>query len=498
MAGSSELGAKIREYLERDSSMPTAEFRGKTWTVGQMAAHVERLEGLLSSCHVPQGAAVAIIARNRIGNAIAVAGLLASGRSVTMIYAQQVAAALSAQIEALNVAVVVADDQDWDGALLAACDRRIQVRVSHDPGVLPRLLGAAPDPVSNPHSFAEQTVEILTSGTTGTPKLIPFPVDALMGFVHSATLGGTIAAPASALIYFPLGGLGGLMHLVVSLATGAFFELLEKFEVHSWAAAIKRHAVTSLAVSPTMVRMILESDIPVDHLASLDAVYGGSGDLEDEVQKRFEDKYSTPLFWGYGATEFGGALVSWSAPLRERFGDAKAGSSGRVLPGLDVRITDPDRGEVLPSGARGRLEALVPRMSSDWIKTNDFASIDEDGFVYIYGRMDGAINRGGFKVHPETIATALRSHPKVRDAAVFGAKDDRLGEVPYAAVELLEDAAETDIRDMPDFLRQTLPPHALPVRIEVLDALPRTQSLKVDLATLRSIFPQPAEAVCTG
>ncbi|MCF8709557.1 class I adenylate-forming enzyme family protein [Rhizorhapis sp. SPR117] len=238
--------------------------------------------------------------------------------------------------------------------------------------------------------------------------------------------------------------------------------------------------------------MILERDIPRESLSSLKAVYGGSGELEEELQQRFEDRYGVPLHWGYGATEFGGSLVSWSEALRNHDGKVKPGSSGCVLPGLSARITDPENETVLGPNEKGRLEALVPTMGDDWIATNDLASIDKDGFVYIYGRMDGAINRGGFKIHPEAIATALRAHPAMCDAAAFGGKDSRLGQIPLAAIELIDGMPAPETDELMNMLREKLPAQSIPIRIERLDALPRTPSLKVDLALLREVCLQPA------
>lgn len=484
----------LRQYLERDPELDTAEFKGRTWRTRDMAAHVDAIEAILQSCGVPQGCSVGIIARNRIGLAAAMAGLLANGRCITMIYSQQPLSNIVSELGRLNLAAVIADEQDWTPELERALVDRVKIEVAHVPEVAPRLRSRPTQLPAAPRAFDQQMVEILTSGTTGPPKLIPFPIDALQRFVESATLGGAVKPPTSTLIYYPLGGLGGIMHMILTLASGAFFELHEKFEPDLWADAIRRHGIASLAVTPTMVRMILERGVPKESLASLQVVYGGAGDLEEELQQRFEDIYGVPLCWGYGATEFGGSLVSWTPALKREFSRSKAGSAGRILPGLAVRITDPETGTALDAGGKGRLEAWVPLVSDDWILTNDVASVDADGFVFIYGRLDGAINRGGFKIHPEAIAAAIRAHPSVRDAAVFGAKDARLGEVPWAAIELLGDQPTPSVAELDTFLRDALPAHSMPVRIEVLDALPRTQSLKVDLGRLREIYPEKAAA----
>lgn len=114
--------------------------------------------------------------------------------------------------------------------------------------------------------------------------------------------------------------------------------------------------------------------------------------------------------------------------------------------------------------------------------------MDEDGFVYHRWRGDGAIVRGGFKVLREKIVAALLAHCDVLDAAVVGLPDKRLGEVPVAAVELRAGATGIDEAALREHARGTLVSHHIPVRIMVLDSLPRTSSLKTDLGPVRRLF----------
>ena len=122
------------------------------------------------------------------------------------------------------------------------------------------------------------------------------------------------------------------------------------------------------------------------------------------------------------------------------------------------------------------------------MRTTDLARIDADGFLWILGRADQAIIRGGFKVLPDHVRAALESHPAVSGAAVVGRTDPRLGEVPVAMVELRESAAVTELTD---FLRDRLAPYEIPVEIAVVEAIPRTPSGKADLAAVRAHFSEP-------
>jgi acyl-CoA synthetase (AMP-forming)/AMP-acid ligase II len=190
----------------------------------------------------------------------------------------------------------------------------------------------------------------------------------------------------------------------------------------------------------------------------------------------------------YGATEFGGVISNWTPELYERYGEAKRGSVGRASANVQLRIVDRETSTVLLPGQIGLIEALVPRMGPEWIRTTDLASLDSDGFLFLYGRADSAINRGGFKVIPEEVADLLKTHPAVADAAVIGLPDARLGEVPVAAVELNDAAAGVTADALKAFVRGKLLAYQVPVSIEILSALPRNASMKISIPEVRALL----------
>jgi acyl-coenzyme A synthetase/AMP-(fatty) acid ligase len=134
------------------------------------------------------------------------------------------------------------------------------------------------------------------------------------------------------------------------------------------------------------------------------------------------------------------------------------------------------------------LEALSPMISREWIRTTDLAVMDEDDFVFHRGRADGVIVRGGFKIAPETIDDALREHPSILDAATVGVADERLGSVPGSVVELRRGAAAPTPRALDEHVRSRLNPLHVPVRYLIVDAIPRTTSMKADLRAVRALL----------
>ena len=152
-----------------------------------------------------------------------------------------------------------------------------------------------------------------------------------------------------------------------------------------------------------------------------------------------------------------------------------------------------DDGTTLGPDEVGLLEVKPGQLgpSAQWMRTTDMARIDADGFVWIVGRADQAIIRGGFKVMPDDVRTALESHPAVAGAAVIGRTDERLGETPVAMVELREPAS-TDAEALVEYLRKRLARYEIPAEIAIVETIPRTPSGKADLSAIQRFFSEPA------
>ena len=147
----------------------------------------------------------------------------------------------------------------------------------------------------------------------------------------------------------------------------------------------------------------------------------------------------------------------------------------------------------------GLLEARGSQLPGDgaWQRTTDLAAIDADGFLFIHGRADEAINRGGFMIPPGVIEEALLAHPAVDEASAVGLPDPRLGEVPAVAVTLVGPVTEQELME---YLASRLTSYQRPVAIRVVQELPRTPSLKVSRAQVRERYfsgARPEDWSCT-
>jgi long-chain acyl-CoA synthetase len=201
---------------------------------------------------------------------------------------------------------------------------------------------------------------------------------------------------------------------------------------------------------PTALRMVLDADLDPAELSSIRSVVCGTAPLSPDDADAFFEAYGIPVLISYAATEFGGPVAGWNLADHAEHWAAKRGSVGRAHSGSELRIVDEDDGHVLAPDEIGLLEVKASQLGdgSGWLRTTDLARLDRDGFLWILGRADQAIIRGGFKVRPDDVRAALEAHSAVRGAAVIGVDDARLGAVPVAAVELRDPASGTTADDL--------------------------------------------------
>lgn len=481
-----DISKRIAGIMQSGPDEPVMEWQRSWWTKGQLASYSRDFEATLDSLNIDRGMAVAFAARNRPSHCFILLSLLANARPVSMLYAFQSAESLARDLRTTRFAALVLDEQDWSEPVAAAAEESgtCVFILPPLPDQPPRII--RPQQQADPaavHRTPEAGVEILSSGTTGMPKRIFHPHNLLF-----RAISGTVATPSGKpeFVYWPLSGIGGTLNLAIAIVKGSPFIPFEKFVVEDVVDAIKRYEITTLSLTPTMVRMIYDANVPPEDFASLTAFFGGSGPLDPDLQDKMEARYGKPVIWAMGATEFCGTIIAWSLDLHQEFGKVKRGSAGRLLPGCAMRILDPETDAELPRGALGRADVRVDEVGPDWIRTNDLALIDEDGFVFFKGRADGAIIRGGFKIVPEKVCETLRLHPQVAEAAVVGVPDDRLGHVPIAVVE--PKAGETpSVETLDAHLRAYLAAPQIPVRYFIVDKLPYTASTKVSLREVREM-----------
>jgi len=474
----------------RDGLAPIT-FGGKLTGGEEVRAVAAALGEALSAAGLPSPARIGFIPRNRPWVIAGLLELLGRGDMLVMIHAYQSPEAIARDVARLDLSAVVASSEDVTPALAAAVQAHAICGIELMEG---RALKFGAERMSSRPSIARPGVEFLTSGTTGPPKHIGFSFEQVGRMVDDNIVptGGAAAPPQ--LVYFPMGNISGFRSVLSCALHQREILLLDRFDFAAWRAYVRAYQPSVAALPTVALSMALEAKVDPAELQCLRVVITGASPLDRSVQKAFEQHYGVVVLLSYGATEFGGPVTQTTAEDRARFGDTKIGSVGRPYGGSQVRILDVDTGEAVGAGVIGRLEVLAPRVSGAWISTSDLGSIDEDGFLFLHGRADGAIMRGGFKILPESIERALALHPSVAAAAVVGLEDVRLGQVPGAAIELAPGIGEMDVAVLDQHLRRHVPATHIPTQWLFVERLPRNITMKLDLGAVRGLFASATSA----
>ena len=480
---------------DAEDAAPMLQCEGRWASWGAVRSLIELVDEELTAAGCGPGGRVAVVLTNRMESVAALIAIFRARRTLVTISPLQPPERLSADLAASAVPLVLAPSALWSEGIFSQTVAEIGATGwSLDEGELTLRMQGSKNIEPEPGGSAV-AIEMLTSGTTGAPKRIPLTRAQLEASLASALqhnereartkppLSGTVG-----LVTLPIVHIGGLWSLLQSLVAARPIAMLERFTVPGWHAAVKEHRPAVAGLPPAAMRSVLDSDIPPEDLASIRAINAGTSHVDPELVDAFYERYGIPILIVYGATEFSGAVAGWTVKdFHTRWTDKK-GSVGRAFPGVGLQIVDDD-GDVLGVDQVGRLQVSSPQAGppGSWVTTSDLAHMDADGFLYIDGRADDVIVRGGFKVAPETVVRALRTHPAVADAAVVPVPDRRLGQIPVAAVEL-RSATQADGDALRQYCRTTLTPYEVPARVFVVDALPRGAALKVDRRRLLTML----------
>lgn len=500
-----DLSTQLAAVPMLDPDAPAWQFDGTWRPWSYLSETTNTLDAELAGQASEPGAQVGLLMRNRPEVAATAIAMLSSRRCLVTLSTALPASAVGKELRELRLPAVVVAERDLNPELADAC-RAVGTAllvVTESPrdgsvavGVRTEVSG---DPCAERASPApEVAVRMLTSGTTGKPKRIELlyrslEIEAASTRRYSGTgQNGLRLASGVAINWMPLVHVAGVRAVIAAVLDGRRLSLMERFTVEDWVALIREHRPKTALLVPTTLRMIydagIQGQLPEDLFDSVSAVFVGTAPLDPAFAAQFSARHKVAVLVIYGATEFAGGVAGWTLREWQRYGAEKPDSVGRANAGIELRAVDPDTGAELPADQPGVLEVRGKQLAQrGWVRTTDLARIDADGFLYILGRSDDVIIRGGLKIQTSDVAAALRQHPEVRDAAVIGVPDQRLGAVPVAAVEL-EPGANADEPELAAHLRQRLAAYQIPVRIAVLQTLPRTPSMKVSQPELRSML----------
>jgi acyl-CoA synthetase (AMP-forming)/AMP-acid ligase II len=358
-----------------------------------------------------------------------------------------------------------------------------------------------------PYVDPEQVaVSLYTSGTTSRPKAVLLRHRHLTSYLVASTEVGAAGTDETALVAVPPYHIAGVMGVISTLYAGRRMVFLPRFTAPDWLALARREGVTHAFVVPTMLARIVEElerdpDQVPDRLRHL--AYGGAPAGEPLVRRAlaaFGDRVG--FVNAYGLTETS-STISVLGPEAHRAAlhsddprvRARLGSVGQALPGVALAVVDAGL-HPLPAGEPGQVAVRGDQVSGEYraagdrardglFLTGDRGYLDEDGFLFLLGREDDMIIRGGENIAPAEIEAVLRTHPAVRDAAVVGVPDPEWGAV-VAAVLVLE--RPVDDEELAGWTRERLGSFKVPARFARIDALPYTPTGKLLRRQLGDLF----------
>ena len=328
---------------------------------------------------------------------------------------------------------------------------------------------------------------LFTSGTTGLPKAIGITQGRL-----SARITG-VATPfrpdtqaTVSMMSVPFFHVGGALGVLGNLYAGNTYVVQDRFDAGEWLRLVQEHRVTSTFMVPTMLQRILDHpDFGDTDLSSLSAVaYGAAAAPIALIERAMTALPHVGFANVFGQTE---TLGAYTTLLPDDHRDPiRVGSVGRPLPGVEVRVVDPDTGADVDAGAVGELWVNTSQNVTDgWLQTGDLARQDADGYIYPTGRLKDTINRGGEKFGPIEVEEAIRTHPAVCDVAVAGIADEEMGQRVGAAVVARSPLTLEDLRS---HCRDRVAYFKLPERLRLVDAIPYNDTGKVNRRVIAALI----------
>ncbi|MGI9597611.1 MAG: class I adenylate-forming enzyme family protein, partial [Acidimicrobiales bacterium] len=451
-----------------------------TTTHTELAERVSRWRGGLIAAGVRSGDRVAVIASNSEEFVLGHLAAIGVGAISVPLNPRSPAAELARELSAVDPFAAIADSTARE-TLVAATVLTVTLELQR---LSIEELDAAP-----PHEIVEVPASapaalIFTSGTAGPPKpailthgnltaglqaVLSLPVE-LVGRSHVFL--GVIPL-------FHVFGLNMVLHL--SLLLGATLVLGDYVGPAQTADLIERHEVTIVSAPPTLWRALTR--IPQASPATFSSIrlaVAGAAKLPPQLKLDVGDRLGVDLSEGYGLTESSAVVASSIAT------EAPLGSVGRLLPGVEARIVDPDgddclvgdpgevwaRGPMVFPGYWGAVEGGPTPLTGDgWLRTGDIAIVDEAGFIAIVGRRKDLIIVSGFNVFPGEVEAVLLGHPDVAQVGVVGEPSEATGEAVVAFV-VPEDGASVEEAVLAEYCRSQLARYKVPTRFVVAPDLP--------------------------
>jgi acyl-CoA synthetase (AMP-forming)/AMP-acid ligase II len=361
----------------------------------------------------------------------------------------------------------------------------------------------------------ESDVSILmyTSGTTSLPKGVMLTYGDFTNYVVGTVEMADGSSRGTFLLCAPLYHIAGTASIMTTIWTGRKLVILRQFDPQEWLTAVQSEKITHTFVVPTMMKQLIgHTEFSKFDLSSLENLaYGGAPTPFPVIRKAIEMFPQTTGFVNaFGQTETTSTLTVLrpedhrldGTPEEIERNLKRLTSVGKPLPDVEVRVFGEDSQE-LPPNEIGEVVIRTPRImkgyagqespdadllnSGGWLHTRDMGYIDEDGYIYLVGRKDDIIIRGGENIAPAEIEAVLHAHPAVDEAVVVGMPDEKWGQKLVAFV-VLRPNKMTSPEELNEFCRQRLASFKKPEVIRFVEELPKNPLGKILRKELRAQY----------
>ena len=377
------------------------------------------------------------------------------------------------------------------------------------------IRSSSPDEMDCEIGDEDITMLMYTAGTTGRPKGVPLRHNGFVTYVLDNVEPANPDIEERNLLTVPLYHVAGIQAMLAAIYGGRTLVMMRQFEVKEWMETVQREHATRAMLVPTMLKMIIDApDFKQYNLESLKVITYGAAPMPFEVIKRaIKEMPGVNFINAFGQTETASTIttlgpedhvIEGTEEEQEKKLKRLASSIGRPLPDVEIKIVGDDENP-LPAFEVGEIMAKGPRVMTGywgdeektaqvitkegWLRTGDKGWMDEEGYIYLAGRSDDMIIRGGENISPEEVENVLYSHPSIEEASVIGVPDPEWGQQPKAVV-VLKKGEHTGAGEIMEFCRSKLAGFKRPRSVVFVDSLPRNPMGKVLRKKLREQYGQ--------
>jgi len=375
------------------------------------------------------------------------------------------------------------------------------------------LSEASPDDVFTDVNEEDVTILMYTAGTTGLPKGVPLQHKSFTVYMLENVQPVDPDIEETNLLTMPLYHVAGIQAMLAATYGGRAIAIMRQFDTDEWLETVQKEKANRAMLVPTMLKRIVDhQDFKKYDLSSLRVITYGAAPMPFEVIKKAIELFPGVNFINaFGQTETASTIttlgpadhiIEGTEEEKEKKLRRLTSSIGRPMPDVEIKIVGED-GSKMPPGEVGEIVAKGPRVmggywkdaektaktltKDGWLRTGDMGYMDEDGYIFLAGRGDDLIIRGGENISPEEVENAIYTHPAVDEVAVIGVPDPEWGQ-EVMAVLVLKKGAKATAEEISEHCREKLASFKRPTYVEFIDELPRTSTGKILKRVLREKY----------